>query len=146
MRVTDTRNEAQKRADYSTARLVLVKQQLGDLKMNESIREELKEHVKDLIADGFINQDNIEDAHYHAFSEDYYIIGHWNAEQWLEKHDVTAWEAIQYVIEQDTLMHGLTNITTDDCNPERIVNLLVYYAGYELNLDQENINLLLLTL
>ena len=103
--------------------------------MNKSIKDELKAHVMGLIADGVITEDKAEDAHFHAFNEDYYIIGHWNAEKWLEKHDVKVWDAIEYVIEQDNLMFGETTLTAGDFNPETIVNLLAYYVGMELNFN-----------
>jgi hypothetical protein len=103
--------------------------------MNKSIRDELKEHVMELIADGVINEDNAEDAHYYAFNNDYYIIGHCNAEKWLEKHGVNVWHAIEYVVEQDELEFGETTLTAADFNPERIVNLLAYYVGMELNFN-----------
>ena len=104
--------------------------------MNESIKAELKAHVMELIADGVITEEMAEDAHYHAFNEDYYIIGYWQAEQWLEKHGVKVWDAIEYVIEQDNLEFGETTLTAGDFNSERIVNLLAYYAGMELNFNE----------
>lgn len=103
--------------------------------MKKSIINELKQHVRDLIADGVINADNIEDAHFHAFGEDYYIIGYWNAEQWLEKHHINAWSAIQYVIEQDLETFGEITLTAGDFNAETIVNLVAYYTGMELNFN-----------
>lgn len=97
--------------------------------MNKSIREELTAHVRTLIQDGVITEDNLDDAHFHAFNEDYYIIGHYNAEQWLKKHDISPFEAIRFVIDQEILMFGESQLKPEDINSERIVNLYIYFAG-----------------
>lgn len=104
--------------------------------MNNSILAELKDHVLDCINDGRITEDNLDDAHYVAFNEDYYIIGYYQADQWLKKHDVTPWEAIAYVIEQEKEHFGLSTITHDQINSESIVNLLVFFAGYEIDINE----------
>ena len=79
------------------------------------------------------NEDfNLEDLHDVLFNEDYYIIGYWNASQWLKRHDYDAFEAIAEVIEFEELEQGTTSLTTEDINSERIVNLLAYYLGGEL--------------
>lgn len=103
--------------------------------MRNSIIEELTAYVAELVADGVINDDNREDAHFHAFNEDYYIIGYWNAEKWLEKHDVSAWEAIQYVVEKEIELFGENTLDVGDMNAERIVNLIAYHVGEEIDFD-----------
>ena len=102
--------------------------------MNKSIMEELTAHVRDLIQDGAINSDNIEDGHYIAFNEDYYIIGYYQADQWLKEHDITPWEAIGYVIEKDQEYFGESTLLPGDFNSERIVNLIAYFAGDEIDI------------
>ena len=103
--------------------------------MNNSIINELKSHVIDLINDGHINADNLEDAHHVAFNEDYYIIGYYNADQWLERHQVSAWDAIAYVVEQELNLFGESDLKTIDINSETIVNKLVFFAGYDLDIE-----------
>lgn len=103
--------------------------------MEKSVITELELHVIDLINDGAINADNLDDAHHIAFNEDYYIIGYYNADQWLKKHDISAWEAIDYVIEQEQYHFGESYIKPGDVNSERIVNLYVYFAGYEIDIN-----------
>lgn len=97
-------------------------------KMKNSIINELIEHVEALIADGVLTSDNKDDWHHLAFNEDYYIIGHYNAEKWLEKHNVSAWKAIDYVTDMAFDQFGEGNVAI---NPENIVNTLVYFAGYD---------------
>ena len=101
--------------------------------MRNSIYQELLKHVINTIKDQELN--DFEELHYYAFNEDYYIIGHYQAEQWLKKHDVSAWEAINAVIkwEQDGL--GEVCLKLEDINAEKIVNLYVYILGLELLSD-----------
>ena len=107
--------------------------------MNTSIYNELLAHVITTIKEQELV--DFDDLHYHAFNEDYYIIGYYQASEWLKKHDVSAWEAIADVIqwEQDAL--GETNLKPEDINSEKITNLYVYVKGEELlsnyDLDQD---------
>ena len=103
--------------------------------MKQSIINELIAHAQDLIESGHINHDNIGDAHHIAFNEDYYIIGYYQAEEWLKKHDVTPWEAISYVIEQQKELLGEAILLPDDCNSEHVVNQLVFFAGVEVDFE-----------
>ena len=98
--------------------------------------QELKQHVTDLVACGTINSDNIEDAHHIAFNQDYYIIGYHQARQWLKSHGVDAWDAIAYVIEQEIIHYGEINIKPEDSNEETMVNLLVCFAGYDIDFEE----------
>ena len=75
---------------------------------------------------------NLEDLHQVLFNEDYYIIGYWNASQWLKRHDYDAFEAIADVIEFQECEFGEVDLKTEDINSEMIVNLLAYYLGAEL--------------
>lgn len=75
---------------------------------------------------------DLDELHHVLFNEDYYIIGYYNASQWLKRHDYDAFEAIAEVIEFEESVFGATSLTTEDINSERIVNLLAYYLGGEL--------------
>jgi len=103
--------------------------------MKQSVITELESHVVDLINDGAINADNLGDAHHVAFNEDYYIIGYGRANEWLENHGISCWEAIDYVIEQENEHFGESYIKPGDVNSERIVNLYVYFAGYGIDIE-----------
>lgn len=112
--------------------------------MNNTIRNELLNHTIDTINDQGL--DDFEELHYHAFNEDYYIIGYYQAEQWLKKHDVSAFEAIEAVMEWKNNSFGELHIASKDLNAESIVNLYVYTLGEELlsefDLDQDKDGLL----
>lgn len=101
--------------------------------MNESILKELKKYLIATVKDIYSDDDtDFDDLHHNAFNEDHYIIGYYQANQWLKKHDVDAFDAIAYVVEQEQAHFGAIDWTPMDINSERIVNLLVYFAGYDV--------------
>lgn len=111
--------------------------------MNHSIREELCEHLIDCINDGVLTNDNVDEWHHHAFNANYYIIGYYNAEQWLKYHDVSAFEATGECIDYERETFGEVHKTYDDA--ETTVNMYVYIKGEELlaELSADNVDCLL---
>ena len=110
--------------------------------MNNSIKQELLAHLIETVENSDDSNTNFEDLHHEAFNEDYYIIGYYQASQWLKSHDVDAFEAIAYVIEQELNYLGESNLSPADINSEKIVNLLVYFAGFDVmpNCDLSDIS------
>lgn len=108
-------------------------------RMQATVKEELASHLIDLINDGVLTNENKDDWHFHAFNEDYYIIGYWEAEQWLKKHNIGTFEAIGICQDWEELNFGEKQKTYD--NAEETVNMLVYVLGDELlnNLDAETV-------
>lgn len=102
--------------------------------IKESIKAELRAHIQDLIEDGTLNEDNADDWHHVAFNEDYYLIGYYNCEQWLKKHDVSAFEVIDEIVEYEKFNFGEVNTKLD--NAESVVNMYVYIAGEQLLFDE----------
>ena len=98
--------------------------------MRQSIRDELDTHVQALITDGVLTPDNTEDWHFHAFNEDYYIIGYYQAEEWLKRHSVSAFEAIETIREYEQDNFGGVHTKFD--NAESVVNMYVYILGEEI--------------
>ena len=97
--------------------------------MKNSIKLELTNHILDLINDGVITNKNIEDAHYHAFNEDYYLIGYYQCSQWLKNHGIDAFEAIEICQTYETEMFGESKVYD---NSEKTVNMLAYIFGEQL--------------
>jgi len=97
--------------------------------MTYTIETELKNYILDCINDGILTNDNIDDWHFHAFNEDYYIIYHSRAIEWLKEHNLNTFEAIDIVKEYEVNHFG--EFTTD-INPESIVNMLAYIYGEEV--------------
>ena len=91
--------------------------------MKESIREELTNYINDCKNEGR------DITHFNLFNEDYYMIGYYNASEWLKTHEIDAFEAIDIV--RDYEMENLGEFTTE-INSEKIVNMLVYIYGEEL--------------
>jgi hypothetical protein len=72
---------------------------------------------------------NFSELHQRAFNEDCYIIGYYQASQWLKEHDICAFDAIDEVIQYEKNNFGNTST---DINSEAIVNMYVYIKGEEL--------------
>ena len=99
--------------------------------MKASVINELAQHIEDLKADGVLTEENREVWRDIAFNHDYYIMGYYQAEQWLKRHQISAWEAIEYVQEQEREMFGGVVMKNDNYNAEYVANALVYFAGME---------------
>lgn len=94
-----------------------------------SVKKELANYLIEKIEDGTLTDENIEDWHFYAFRSDYYIITYYEASKWLKKHNIDAFDAIQYVEDYEIEMCGKL-ITA--LNSEAIVNAFVSIAGEEL--------------
>jgi len=71
-----------------------------------------------------------DDLHYKVYNSDYFIIGYYNAEQWLIEDDRNhTFDVLEYVQEQQEEMFGTIEKITD---AERLVNLYAYWLGYEV--------------
>ena len=96
--------------------------------MKTSIKEELTEYIND-------NKNYYEEElHYHLFNQDYYIIGYYQAQEWLDKHGISVFEALDTIREYEDLNFGECKSYT---NAEETVNMLVYIYGEELLSEME---------
>ena len=100
--------------------------------MNDTIKQELRYNLIEYVKQCDDDRTDFDDLHYEVFNSDYYIIGYHAASEWLKSHNVDAFEAIAFVIEQENTHFGESNLKPSDINSERIVNLLVYFAGYDV--------------
>lgn len=66
------------------------------------------------------------DLHNYLFNEDYYIIGTWKAEKWLEANG-GIFNAIGEI--KDYEQGNFGELTTDISQSERVVNMYVYILG-----------------
>jgi hypothetical protein len=103
--------------------------------MKASIKTELNDYIENLIVDGVLTSENREDWHFHAFNEDYYIIGYYQSSEWLKNHGIGELEAAgictQYEIDNFGEVGKVYN------NSEQVVNMLVYIYGEELINDRD---------
>ena len=87
-----------------------------------SINEELLQYVKDNAS----NYDCLEeDLHHELFNSDYYLIGYYKCEKWLQKHSVSAFDGIAFVQDYERENFGEDAVRIYD-NAEKLVNMIVY--------------------
>jgi hypothetical protein len=97
--------------------------------------DEIKEHFDDWLEDHdseWIN-DNLDDLHHYAFNEDYYIIGNYEAKQWLSDE---VFSVINIIKEYENMHFGEVN--TDFSQPEKVVNMYVYIVGEHIVNEYRN--------
>ncbi len=97
-------------------------------------KEEIKEYFDDYIKE---NEDWLkesrywkDDLHHHAFNEDYYIIGTYQAKEWLGNK---TFDVINFI--KDYEQDNFGEVCTDLSDPERVVNMYVYIIGEEIVAD-----------
>lgn len=100
--------------------------------MIKSIELELKEHIQSRIDDGVIDDTNQDEWHFHCFNEDYYIIGYYEAEQWLSNHGLSSFEAIQLCMDYEKDNFGEVSPSDKYNNAESVVNMVAYIYGEEI--------------
>ena len=97
----------------------------------ETIKTELREHIISTIEE--MQDENIlelGDLFHRAFNQDYYIIGYYQCEQWLKKHNISIFEAIQFC--QDYEYEQFGEYYKRYNNAEELVNMMTYIIGEEL--------------
>ena len=111
--------------------------------------DEIKDHFYDWLEEQdpeWINE-NIDDIHHHCFNSDYYIIGTYEAKQWL-CDEAKQWlgDKVFHVIEtiKEYEKFNFGEVTTDFSEPEKIVNMYAYIIGeqviYEWQQEREVVN------
>ena len=96
-------------------------------------RQEIIEFAKDRIEEIYdydkdkVSTDNTYDLHHEIFNTDYYIVGRYQAKQWL---GVDAFDCISEIQEYENAHFG--SVTTDLSEPERVVNMYVYIIGEQV--------------
>ena len=90
--------------------------------------EELVQHAIDGIRDRGEGSHAC-DLHNHIFNEDYFIIGYYQAEEWL-KENVGIFAAIEEIRKYEMDNFGAVN--TDLGDSEKVVNMYVYIKGEEI--------------
>ena len=85
----------------------------------KELKEYSKESYNDMVKDG--------ELHHEIFNTDYYIIGTYEAKQWLGDQ---AFDIIGIIKEYEEDNFGEVNTELD--NPERVVNMYVYIVGEDL--------------
>ena len=87
----------------------------------DRITSEISDHIKTEI-ENYLGSEAA-DLHHELFNTDYWIIGTWEAKQWLGSE---AMDIIQY--EQD----NFGELYTDLSDPEKVVNMFAYIKGEQI--------------
>ena len=98
-------------------------------------KTEIEEYFQDWIEDQDKDWilENKEDLHHHCFNTDYYIIGTYEAKQWLGDE---VFNVIEHIRDYEDMHFG--EVTTDFSNPEKVVNMYVYIIGEDIVRDYIN--------
>lgn len=98
-------------------------------------KEEIKEYFDDFINDQDVEwiEEKKDDIHHHAFNTDYYIIGTYQAKQWLGD---MAFDVINFI--KDYEQDNFGEVYTDLSEPEKVVNMYAYIIGEEIVADYLN--------
>ncbi len=90
---------------------------------------ELKSLIIDAINDNRLNDKPVNEIHHEVFNTDYFIIGRYDAEQWLINNG-GIFNAIDTIKEYEQDNFG--EVSTDLSEPERVCNMYVYILGEEI--------------
>ena len=99
--------------------------------LTNELKLELLNHLIDHVNQCDDDHD-FSELHHEAFNEDYYIIGYYQASEWLKEHDIDAFSAIDEVQDYEKSNFGET---LTDINSEAIVNMLTYILGEQIISD-----------
>ena len=92
---------------------------------------EIKEYFEDFIKENSNYLEEIgDDLHHECFNTDYYIIGRYQAKQWLGDQ---VFDVINIIKEYETEMFG--EVTTDFSEAEKVVNMYVYIVCEQIVKD-----------
>jgi hypothetical protein len=99
-------------------------------KLNNNTKEELIDFTIDRLKDLFDSNVYGCDLHHEIFNTDYYIIGSYKAEQFLQNSGVGIFGAIDIIKEYEESQFG--TISTNLSQAENVCNMLVYIIGEEI--------------
>ena len=95
--------------------------------MNE-LKQDVKDYIIQQLNDDVGLDQHISDLHHYLLNEDYFIIGSWRAEQWLNKDSI--FNAIETIKEYEQSNFG--QVSTDLSSSENVANMLAYILGEEI--------------
>lgn len=105
----------------------------------ENIKNKGLEEIKELAIDYLKNEPSSYacDLHGEVYNSDYFIVGRYQAEQWLSEN-YGVFQAIDKIKEYEEENFG--EVHTDLSEPEKIVNMLVYIIGEEVLQESETLS------
>ena len=102
-------------------------------------KQDVKDYIIDQLESDVGLDQHISDLHHFLLNEDYFIIGYYQAEQWLKKDNGSIFEAIETIREYEQSNFG--QVTTDLSSSENVANMLAYILGEEILYNNDTYNL-----
>ena len=102
-------------------------------------KEDVKDYIIDQLESDVGLDQHISDLHHYLLNEDYFIIGYYQAEQWLKKDNGSVFEAIETIKDYEQSNFG--QISTDLSSSENVANMLAYILGEEILFNNNTYNL-----
>ena len=102
-------------------------------------KEDVKDYIIQQLNDDVGLDQHISDLHHYLLNEDYFIIGYYQAEQWLKKDNGSIFEAIETIREYEQSNFG--QVSTDLSSSENVANMLAYILGEEILFNNNTYNL-----
>ena len=99
----------------------------------ESLKQDVISYMISQLEDQVGLDNDVSDLHHYLLNEDYFIIGTYQAKEWLGEF---TWDAIEKIQEYEKFNFG--EVTTDFSEPERVVNMYVYIVGEQIVQDYIN--------
>jgi hypothetical protein len=103
----------------------------------ETLKEDVKNYIIQQLNDDVGLDQNINDLHHYLLNEDYFIIGYYQAEQWLKKDSI--FNAIEKIKDYEQTNFG--QVSTDLSSSENVANMLAYILGEEILFNNDTYNL-----
>jgi len=97
--------------------------------MKHTTKQQLKDVIIDAINDNRLDDKPVNEIHNEVFNTDYFIIGAYEAEQWLINNG-GIFNAIETI--KDYEQDNFGEVNTDLSNPEKVCNMYVYILGEEV--------------
>ena len=102
-------------------------------------KQDVKDYIIDQLASDVGLDQHISDLHHYLLNEDYFIIGYYQAEQWLKKDNGSIFEAIEHIKDYEQSNFG--QVSTDLSSSENVANMLAYILGEEILYNNDTYNL-----
>ena len=102
-------------------------------------KQDVKEYIIDQLESDVGLDQHISDLHHFLLNEDYFIIGYYQAEQWLKKDNGSIFEAIETIKDYEQSNFG--QVSTDLSSSENVANMLAYILGEEILYNNDTYNL-----
>lgn len=108
------------------------------MKTTNQTNQELKSLIIDAINDNRLNDKPVNEIHQEVFNTDYFIIGRYDAEQWLINNG-GIFSAIETIKNYEQNNFG--EVTTDLSEAERVCNMYVYILGEQIIFNSNVLNM-----